>query len=130
MVHKQGKTMAQWKVKEISDLTSVSVRMLHHYDKIGLLKPSGRTSNSYRWYSEKDLVKLQQIIALKFFGFSLKQIKIMLKQKPSIVEHLLVQEQILKEQTENLTQTLNALAIVLLVFALLNSILVFKAKRK
>ena len=69
--------MAQWRIKEISDLTKISVRTLHHYDKIGLLKSSMRESNGYRWYSEGDLAKLQQIIALKFFGFSLGQIKTM-----------------------------------------------------
>lgn len=104
--------MAQWLIKEISDLTNVSVRTLHHYDKIGLLKPSVRASNGYRWYSEQDLVTLQQIIALKFFGFGLGQIKTMLQQKPSILEHLLVQEQILTEQTEHLRQTQEALAVV------------------
>jgi len=51
---------------------------LHHYDKIGLLKPSMRLSNGYRLYSETDLLKLQQIIALKFFGFELSQIKLLL----------------------------------------------------
>ncbi len=63
--------MTQWYAKELSNLTQVSVRTLHHYDQIGLLKPSLRQSNNYRLYSEKDLLKLQQIIALKFFGFEL-----------------------------------------------------------
>lgn len=105
--------MAQWRIKEISDLTNVSVRMLHHYDKIGVLKPSVRASNGYRWYSEHDLATLQQIVALKFFGFSLGQIKTMLQQKPKIIEHLLIQEQILKEQSEHLRQTHDALTVVL-----------------
>lgn len=65
--------MKQWYAKEFSRLTHVSVRILHHYDKIGLLKPSLRLSNRYRLYSEQDLSKLQQIIALKFFGFELAQ---------------------------------------------------------
>ncbi|HAT9096872.1 TPA: MerR family DNA-binding transcriptional regulator, partial [Legionella pneumophila subsp. pneumophila] len=60
--------MTQWFVKDLSQLTSVSVQTLHHYDRIGLLKPSLRLANGYRVYSEKDLLKLQQIIALKFFG--------------------------------------------------------------
>ena len=54
--------MAQWKIKQMSDLTGVSVRTLHHYDKIGLLSPSMRTSNGYRIYSKENLAKLQQII--------------------------------------------------------------------
>ena len=60
----------QWYIKEFSQLTKVSVRMLHHYDKVGLLKPSVRLLNGYRLYSEKDMLKLQQIIVLKSFGFT------------------------------------------------------------
>lgn len=55
--------MKQWYAKQLSKLTQVSVRTLHHYDKIGLLKPSLRLENGYRLYSEKDLLLLQQIIA-------------------------------------------------------------------
>lgn len=67
--------MTQWFVKDLSRLTGVSVQTLHHYDRIQLLKPSLRLVNGYRVYSENDLLKLQQIIALKFFGFELSQIK-------------------------------------------------------
>ena len=70
--------MVQWYVKELSKLTGVSRRTLHHYDTFGLLKPSVRLDNAYRLYSEGDLLKLQQIIALKFFGFGLAQIKTLL----------------------------------------------------
>jgi DNA-binding transcriptional MerR regulator len=73
-----GKTMAQWYVKELSKLTEVSVQTLHHYDRIGLLESSVRLANGYHLYSEKDLLKLQQIVALKFFGFALSQIKTLL----------------------------------------------------
>lgn len=59
--------MTQWYGKDLSRLTHVTVQTLHHYDRFGLLKPSLRLSNGYRLYSEKDLLKLQQIIALKFF---------------------------------------------------------------
>jgi DNA-binding transcriptional MerR regulator len=68
--------MAHWFVKDLSRLTSVSVQTLHHYDRIGLLHPSDRMPNGYRVYTEKDLLKLQQIIALKYFGFELQQIKV------------------------------------------------------
>ena len=57
--------MTQWYVKDLSHITGVSVQTLHHYDRIGLLKPSLRHTNGYRVYSEKDLLTLQQIIALK-----------------------------------------------------------------
>ncbi len=66
--------MTQWYVKELSQLTEVSVQTLDHYDRIGLLEPSVRLANSYCLYSEKDLLKLQQIIALKFFGFAIERI--------------------------------------------------------
>lgn len=67
--------MKTWYAKELSKLANVTVRTLHYYDKIDLLKPSIRLENKYRLYSESDLAKLQQIIALKFFGFELNQIK-------------------------------------------------------
>ncbi len=67
--------MAEWYVKDLSKLTGISVQTLHQYDRIHLLKPSIRLPNGYRIYSEKDLLRLQQIIALKFFGFELSQIK-------------------------------------------------------
>ena len=76
--------MKQWYAKELSKLSHVSVRTLHHYDKINLLKPSLRQSNNYRLYSEKDLLKLQQIIAFKFFGFELSQIKILLASQDDV----------------------------------------------
>ena len=59
--------MTQWYVKDVSKITGVSVQALHHYDRIDLLKPSYRRANGYRLYSEKDLMTLQQIVALKFF---------------------------------------------------------------
>lgn len=105
--------MAQWRIKEISDLTKISVRMLHHYDKVGLLKPSTRASNGYRWYSERDLAKLQQIIALKFFGFSLEQIKTMLHKAVNVQDHLRSQQQMLKEQAEHFRQASDILAAAL-----------------
>src|ERR1051325_2126270 len=60
---------------EFAELTGVTVRALHHYDRLGLLKPSGRTVCGYRLYGERDFARLQQIVTLKFIGLSLKQIK-------------------------------------------------------
>jgi DNA-binding transcriptional MerR regulator len=105
--------MAQWRIKELSVMAGVSVRMLHHYDKIGLLTPSMRAPNGYRWYSEADLARLQQIIALKFFGFDLKQIKTMLDQAPDMREQLRAQQRMLTEQTEHLRHVQKALDAIL-----------------
>jgi DNA-binding transcriptional MerR regulator len=101
--------MPQWHIKELSNLTGVSVRALHHYDKIGLLKPSTRASNGYRYYSQKDLVTLQQITALKFFGFGLSQIKTMLQSQPGMLEHLQAQQEMLKEQVSHLQNAQEAM---------------------
>lgn len=96
--------MKQWYAKELSQLTQVSVRTLHYYDKIGLLKPSMRLSNDYRLYSEKDLLKLQQIIALKFFGFELSQIQLLLAKQENIVENFALQSKFLQEKADSLQE--------------------------
>ena len=96
--------MAEWYVKQLSKLTTVSVRTLHHYDQIGLLKPSIRLENGYRLYSETDLLKLQLIIALKFFGFTLSQIQRLLKNEAAILKHFQVKSRFLKEKAERLSQ--------------------------
>ena len=63
------------KVKEVADLVGISVRTLHHYDEIGLLKPDEVTEAGYRKYSEKNLEDLQQILFFRELGFPLKKIK-------------------------------------------------------
>ncbi|HYO90677.1 MAG TPA: MerR family transcriptional regulator, partial [Pyrinomonadaceae bacterium] len=67
--------------QEFAERAGVTVRTLHHYDRTGLLKPSGYTAAGYRLYGEKDLARLQQIVTLKFIGFSLRQIKELLEQR-------------------------------------------------
>ena len=88
--------MTQWYVKDLSKLTGVSVQTLHHYDRIKLLKPSLRLTNGYRVYSEKDLLKLQQIIALKYFGFELSKIKTLLFHESNALEHFDKQASVLE----------------------------------
>ena len=62
-------------VKEVSILTGVSVRTLHHYDAIGLLKPARITEAGYRLYDDPDLQRLQTILLLRQLEFPLKEIK-------------------------------------------------------
>lgn len=94
--------MTQWYVTELSKLTQVSVQTLHHYDRIDLLPPSVRLANGYRLYSEKDLLKLQQIIALKFFGFELSQIKTLLNTDVDMIDHFSIQSQLLEKKAKTL----------------------------
>ena len=62
-------------VKEMSDLTGVSVRTLHYYDEIGLLNPTEKSEAGYRLYDDKALDTLQQILFFREFDISLKEIK-------------------------------------------------------
>ena len=62
-------------VKQLSDLAGVSVRTLHYYDEIGLLKPSAVAENGYRHYDEDAVLKLQQILFYREMGLGLLQIK-------------------------------------------------------
>lgn len=62
-------------VKAVAKIAGVSVRTLHHYDEIGLLKPSSHSAAGYRLYQERDLERLQQVLFFKELGFDLKEIK-------------------------------------------------------
>lgn len=62
-------------VKEISDLTGISVRTLHYYDEIGLLPPTDKSDAGYRLYDDKALETLQQILFFREFDIPLKEIK-------------------------------------------------------
>lgn len=66
--------MDNYSVKKLSKLAGVSVRTLHLYDKMGLLKPSVRTEARYRLYGEKELLRLQQILFYRELDFPLKEI--------------------------------------------------------
>lgn len=105
--------MAQWLIKEFSKLTKVTVRTLHHYDSIGLLGPSIRQSNGYRLYSEADLLKLQQILALKFFGFELSEIQGLQKENSNTFRHFQNQKQVLTQKISQLSRAKRALESVI-----------------
>ncbi len=62
-------------ISETSKITNLSIRTLRYYDEIDLIKPSKITDAGYRYYDEKSLEKLQEILFLKELDFSLKEIK-------------------------------------------------------
>lgn len=68
-----------WKVGELAKQTGLTVRMLHHYDKIGLFTPSKSSEKGHRIYTETDISRLQQIMSLKQLGFALEEIKRMME---------------------------------------------------
>jgi DNA-binding transcriptional MerR regulator len=96
--------MTYWQTKQLAELAKVSVRTLHHYDKIGLLSPSLRADNGYRLYTEKDLFTLQQIIALKALGFELGNIQKILVQSVNVKETLMMQADLLEQKAKNLSE--------------------------
>lgn len=63
------------KINEVAKLTGITVRTLHYYDEIGLLRPSKLTESGYRIYDEDSLEMLQQILFFRELDFSLNQIK-------------------------------------------------------
>lgn len=62
-------------VKKLSELSKVTVRTLHFYEEEGLLKPAYYGENGYRYYEEKELLQLQQILFFKELGFTIKEMK-------------------------------------------------------
>ena len=69
------KTDARYSVKQLSELAGVSIRTLHHYDQIGLLKPAERAESRYRYYQKPELFRLQQILFYRELDYSLAEIK-------------------------------------------------------
>lgn len=62
-------------VKQVSDLTGISVRALHYYDEIGLLKPNKITDAGYRLYDDESIKTLQQILFFKEIDIPLREVK-------------------------------------------------------
>ena len=67
-----------WTVGELARLAGVTVRTLHHYDRIGLVRPSERTAAGYRSYDERDLDRLQQVLVYRELGFPLEEVATLL----------------------------------------------------
>ena len=70
--------MSNYTVKDVAKLSGVSVRALHHYDEIGLLKPAAVGSNGYRYYGREELLRLQQILFHRELRFPLEDIRAVL----------------------------------------------------
>jgi DNA-binding transcriptional MerR regulator len=100
-----------YKVKEFAEKAGVTVRTLHHYDRLGLLKPSGRSGAGYRLYADRDFVRLQQIVTLKFIGLPLKDIKALLDSSDLDLKATLhLQRRLLTEKRRQLETAIAAIA--------------------
>ena len=100
----------KWQISQFSKLTGVSVRTLHHYDHIGLLKASERQANGFRLYGKKDLQIMLQILSLKFLGFELLTIKGLLDKSIPAQELFSDQKKVINKNVERLTKASKILA--------------------
>ncbi|HEY5341941.1 MAG TPA: MerR family transcriptional regulator [Candidatus Aquilonibacter sp.] len=96
--------------KEFATLAGVTVRTLHLYDRIGLLQPSERSDTGYRLYQDADLERLEQILALRFVGFSLERIKALLGGPLlPLADALALQREIVTQEQRRLDHVISAL---------------------
>ena len=100
--------MEAYTIKKLADIAGVSVRTLHYYDEIGLLKPQYRHRNSYRYYGEEEVLLLQQIMFFRELGFNLNEIKNFISSPDfDMTEALKQHKNLLVRKEERLRQLIN-----------------------
>jgi len=102
-------TKEMFKTQEFAVLAGVTVRALHHYDRLGLLKPKQRSESGYRLYSARDFGRLEQIVVLKFLGMPLKQIRGLLASEGQLPQALQRQQTVLAEKRRHLDRAVAAI---------------------
>src|SRR5215813_6936578 len=104
-----GTTGRTYRTREFATLAGVTVRALHHYDRLGLLKPR-RTPAGYRVYTARDLERLEQVVALKFLGIPLRQIKTVLERDANgLGAALRMQRTVLEQKRRMLDMAIQAI---------------------
>ncbi|WP_144499776.1 MerR family transcriptional regulator [Bacillus sp. FDAARGOS_235] len=99
-------------IGKFSKETGVSIRTLHYYDEIGLLKAQKDLSSGHRLYGENHIVKLQKILALKFLGYNLEEIRLMLTNTSlnlNLQDTLIQQQKAFEKKKEHLDKVLKAI---------------------
>lgn len=96
-------------VHEVAELSGVTIKTLYHYQKIGLLMPESIAENGYRYYGEKELKRLQQILFYRELDLSLENIKTALDNVPDRLNCLSEQYSMLKAREQRLTDILRTL---------------------
>ena len=100
--------MISYTVNKLALLAGVSVRTLHYYDKLGLLKPRYRQENGYRYYDADSIIRLQQIMFFRELGFSLDQIgKIFSLPDFDVLEALKSQRDLLVKKSERMKELIS-----------------------
>lgn len=93
-----------YQIQQFAKLAGVTVRALHHYDRLGLLKPR-RSAAGYRLYTDRDLERLEQIVALKFMGFPLKQIQGLVERNGAALAGALTRQRCALEQKRRMVES-------------------------
>jgi DNA-binding transcriptional MerR regulator len=96
-------------VHEVAKLSGVTIKTLYHYQKIGLLMPESIGENGYRYYSDKELEKLQQILFYRELDFSLDKIKEAMQNEPSRLQCLCEQRSLLIARQQRVSSMLHTL---------------------
>jgi len=100
--------MEVYTVQKLASLTGVSVRTLHYYDELELLKPRYRQENGYRYYDDGSIIRLQQIMFFRELGFSLDEIgKIISLPDFEVLEALKSQRDLLAKKSERLGELIS-----------------------
>jgi DNA-binding transcriptional MerR regulator len=107
-----------YSVSKLSTITGVTIRTLHYYDKVGLLKPHRRIDNHYREYTQKHLALLKQIIIYRELDFSLTQIKDLIYSKEfSFVQALSDQKKLLLKRQKETQLIINSIEVTMNILA-------------
>lgn len=96
-------------VHEVAELSGVTIKTLYHYQKIGLLMPESVAENGYRYYGDKELKRLQQVLFYRELDFSLEKIKATLDNESDRLQCLNEQYFMLKEREQRLADILHTL---------------------
>jgi DNA-binding transcriptional MerR regulator len=102
-------TKGSYRAHEFAQLAGVTVRTLHHYDHIGLLKPARRAESGYRLYTDHDFTRLEQIVVLKFLGLPLSEIGGLLQNDSALPRTLRRQREVLAEKRRRLDRAIAAI---------------------
>jgi len=102
-------TKELYQASEFAKLAGVTVRALHHYDKLGLLRPKQRSGAGYRLYTARDFARLEQIVVLKFLGMPLKQIRRLLEPDARLKDVLRRQRDVLFAKRHQLDKAIAAI---------------------
>ncbi|MGN6612996.1 MAG: MerR family transcriptional regulator [Angustibacter sp.] len=103
-------TATGYTVGAVARLAGVTVRTLHHYDEVGLVRPSGRTDAGYRLYEAADLARLRDVLSYRELGFTLEQIaRILDDPQGDTVSHLREQHRLVRQRIDRLHDVLSHL---------------------